>query len=328
MRSIRRILVAVKDPGAKSLPAVDKGAELAHALGADLELFHGIATPLAPDTSVYMDGGLAEVERMMRAKYLAQLEALAVPLRRDGLNVNVSTEWDFPVYESIVRQAQRVEAGLIVAECHAGRRFAPWLVHLTDWELLRTSPMPVLLVKSPHAYQHPVVLAALDPTHAFAKPARLDSEILRAARMFSDALQGSLHAMHAYGALRIGVAPMAGASSAFVAGAFADAEVNAKVALDRALRATKIPAGQRHLVCGAPVDAIPGMARDIGCSLVVMGAVSRSGLRRLLIGNTAERVVSALTCDILVVKPARFVTRVSRKGRGVHFMVTPQMPIP
>ena len=30
--------------------------------------------------------------------------------------------------------------------------------------------VPVLLVKDAHPYRHPKILAAIDPTHAFAKP--------------------------------------------------------------------------------------------------------------------------------------------------------------
>jgi universal stress protein E len=33
-----------------------------------------------------------------------------------------------------------------------------------------------------------------------------------------------------------------------------------------------------------------------------MGAVSRSGLERLLIGNAAQRVLDELKCDVLIVK--------------------------
>jgi nucleotide-binding universal stress UspA family protein len=31
--------------------------------------------------------------------------------------------------------------------------------------------------------------------------------------------------------------------------------------------------------------------------------MSRSGLKRIFIGNTAERVLDGLQCDVLVVKP-------------------------
>jgi len=48
---------------------------------------------------------------------------------------------------------------------------------------------------------------------------------------------------------------------------------------------------------------------------VVMGAVSRSAVARLFIGHTAERVIDELECDVLVVKPRRFRTRVAPRPR-------------
>jgi len=46
MAAIRRILAAVKEPGARRLAGVRKAARLAQALGAELVLFHSIAEPL------------------------------------------------------------------------------------------------------------------------------------------------------------------------------------------------------------------------------------------------------------------------------------------
>ncbi len=45
------------------------------------------------------------------------------------------------------------------------------------------------------------------------------------------------------------------------------------------------------------------MARKIHSDIVVMGAISRTGIKRFLIGNTAERIIDDLSCDVLVVKP-------------------------
>jgi universal stress protein E len=39
---------------------------------------------------------------------------------------------------------------------------------------------------------------------------------------------------------------------------------------------------------------------------MVMGAVSRSGLDRIFLGSTAERVLDRLPCDLLIVKPKGF----------------------
>ena len=51
------------------------------------------------------------------------------------------------------------------------------------------------------------------------------------------------------------------------------------------------------------LDLTDNLLTDIGADLVVMGAVSRSGLKRLALGSTAERVLDFLPCDVLVVKP-------------------------
>jgi universal stress protein E len=48
---------------------------------------------------------------------------------------------------------------------------------------------------------------------------------------------------------------------------------------------------------------LPAIARAVRAGLVVMGAVSRSGLKRIFIGNTAEQVLDSLRCDVLIVKP-------------------------
>jgi len=53
------------------------------------------------------------------------------------------------------------------------------------------------------------------------------------------------------------------------------------------------------------------LTRDIGATLLVMGVVSKGALELLLIGNTAEKVLDDLSCDILVVKSERLETRVA-----------------
>src|SRR6266702_7968300 len=120
MRSICRILVAVKDPTSKSLPAVTKATQLARALGAELELFHSISTPLYVDAYSFSEP-LRDIERTTGSQCLEQLEAVATSVRRQGLKVAVSVEWDFPIYEAVVRRATQIKADLIVAERHAGR---------------------------------------------------------------------------------------------------------------------------------------------------------------------------------------------------------------
>jgi universal stress protein E len=327
MPAIRNILVAVKDPASRALPAVGKAAKLARAFGARLDLFHGITEPVLADTFLYGNGEFAKLRRDTRARSLEQLEVIATPLRKQGLDVRVHADWDFPAHEAIVRHAQRQKSGLIVAECHQGRRTAPWLLHLADWELLRTSPVPVLLVKNGAAWEDLNVLAAIDPAHVFSKPAKLDSRILSTAAEFAKALRGSLHVVHSYVPVPVGsVPPMVGGASALAVQQIAQgSEARAKDGFMKAVADYRLPKSRLHLVQGTPVDAIAQVASEIRSGLVVMGAVSRSGFKRVLIGNTAERVLNALLCDVLVVKPAQFKTPVARRRKGMHFVGLPRV---
>jgi len=324
MVAIRRILVAIKDPTARTFPAVTKAAQIATAFGSKIELFHDMTTTLYTGFPGGIVSDAHAFEREHRAARLVQLEKIATPLLDRGLRVSVAADWDYPAHEAIVRRAMATKADLIVAQHHPGKHRLTWLLSFADWELLRMSPVPVLLVKSPRPYRHPVVLAAIDPLHAFGKPARLDSRILGLGALMAKGLRGKLHAVHAYTTLQVGAAV-----PAVVAGARIGMEMEreaaaiAGAAFTRALRSTRIARGGRHLVGGDPANVIVEVSRKIGSTIVVLGALSRSGIKRAFIGNTAERLIDELRSDLLVVKPARFRIRIPRAQRGVRVVQTP-----
>jgi universal stress protein E len=235
------------------------------------------------------------------------------------MNVSVAADWDFAGYEAIVRRAERTGADLIVAECHAGQHIGAGLRRLSDWELVRSSPVPVLLVRRPRPYHHPSILTALDPSHAFAKPAGLDGEILDLGTLMSKAFRGQLHALHAYLPARAGDWTRATASGVPVVQTSA---AQAKIGFDELLRDADILPIRRHLIGGSPSEGVRKLARRVQADIVIVGTVSRSGLQRLLIGNTAERLLNTLRCDLLVVKATEFSSGVPTESRGAR-VVTP-----
>ena len=323
MARIRKILVAVKDTCARTQPAVQKAAQLARASGARLELFHAISDPVYVDALTLAGQSVRQLQRDWQQAHAKRLEKLAEGLRATGVTVETSVEWDFPAFEAILRRASRIKADLVVAERHATRHIAAWALRFNDWELLRRANVPVLLVKSRGSYDKPVVLAAIDPSHSFAKPAKLDTGILDAAGTVAKALGGTLHAIHAYAPATLDIDRLDVNLPNLSTYIETEAAAHAQSTLDKALKDSGIAPANRHLVARHAVDAIPESARKLGAGIVVMGAISRSGIKRLLVGNTAERILDALPCDVLVVKPARFKAKVPRGKRGVQFMATP-----
>jgi len=301
----RVILVGVRELRARRNIAIERAAKIAAGCGARLELFHDLATPIYLDVLAGTGQSVDKLTRTARDKALRRLEALAQPLRKQGLKVAVSAVWDFPPYEAVIRRASALKADLIVVQKRGHHRL-PTLLGYTDWELLRASPTPVLLIKNSRYRAGAAVLAAVDPQHGTRGSTALEQGILRNAAALSGALRAPLHAVQV-------LTPWASPGS------------KRNFALTGLARGATIKPRNMHLLAGDPDAILPATARRLRAGAVVMGMMSRRGLKRLFIGNSAERLLDDLHCDVLVVKPPKFSARLPRARRGVYFMTSVPM---
>ncbi|EFL52149.1 UspA domain protein [Solidesulfovibrio fructosivorans JJ]] len=89
-------------------------------------------------------------------------------------------------------------------------------------------------------------------------------------------------------------------------GIFEDIKRRALVATGAVAKAAK----ERDVPCevtileGSPDRAIAAHAAKVGAGCLVLGSYGKSGLRRLLLGSVAERVLALSSCPVLVVKAA------------------------
>jgi universal stress protein E len=323
MPAYRKILIALKDLDAKSMPALNKAAQIAKAHGATLEIFHALAQTVLVDALDAKKVSLKDFENQQLHDAVTRLQSIAKRLRKHDIRVTCAAEWDYPPAEAIIRRALKTKTELIVAERHAAKHVAGWMLSYTDWELLRQAPCPVLLVKKTKPYHRPRVLTAIDPFHQHEKPVRLDAALLNASASLATALKGTLQIIHC-------VPPPTVLTAGWVAGPVVVDNIktdemlkNARKALAAEVARHDLPSHKLAIVQGAAREAIPQTAKSGKADIVVMGALSRSGLKRVLIGNTAEAVLDALECDVLIVKPGKFQTKVARRSRGAQLMALP-----
>jgi nucleotide-binding universal stress UspA family protein len=105
MSAYKKILVAVKNPDARSQPGVNKAIGIARSLGASVELFHSITTPVFLELEPLTGKTVAEIKREALQLRRKRLEKLAAHARKRGVKANCSVEWDYPPHEAIVRHA-------------------------------------------------------------------------------------------------------------------------------------------------------------------------------------------------------------------------------
>jgi universal stress protein E len=299
MASLRSILVAVRDPNEKPQVALRKAAQLARRSGASLTLFHAFANPNPLPDPIPLDP--AKILATFAKRQRDALRAQAKSLRATGLRVHCEVVWDFPPAHAIVRRVLDEKPDLVVAASHRHSRIARWFLNNSDWELIRECPCPVWFVKESSLGRRPRVLAALDPTHARAKPAGLDDRLVRAASDVIGCIGGDLTLIH--------VADRTSRSWPFDVPV---KEVSGAV-LERIAQRHDV-AAKTLLRAGNPADVLVAAAREQRADLLVMGAVSRSASGSAHIGGTAEAVIDSVGCDVLVVKPRGFKTSVARKG--------------
>jgi len=312
MKEISKIL-AVVDPTTKDQPAVSRAAWLAKKNGAELELLVCYYNEYLSGDRLFDSPSLEKARDEVIQSHEKHLEKLAEPLRADGIVVKTSALWDHPLYEGIVRRAVESGSDLVVKDTHHHSAVARALLTNTDWNLIRTCPMPLWLVKAQDFAATPVFVAAIDPMHQHDKPAALDDEILHISKALSTKVDGDLHAFHSYDP-RIAVATAT--ANAYIPVSLPFDEIEKQMHEDHQKRFReitefhKIDDGKAHLVAGLTHEELPLIAEQLKADVVVMGAVARNRWKRLFIGATAERTLEHLPCDLLIIKPDWFQTPV------------------
>ena len=309
-------ILCVIDPTTEEQPGLARAAWLAKKSGAAIEMLVCYYNEYLSGDRLFDSPALEKARSEVIGEYEKKLEKLAEPLRAEGITVTSHATWDHPLYEGIVRRAVISHTDLVVKDTHHHSAVERALFTNTDWNLIRTCPVPVWLVKPREIADEPVFLAAIDPLNENDKPAALDDEILMLSKAVVEETGGEVHAFHAYDP-RIAVATAT--ANAYIPVSLPFDEIEKQMREQHGKRFNEvtqfheIPEERSHLVAGLTHEELPALADEISADVVVMGAVSRNRWKRLFIGATAERTLEHLPCDLLIIKPDWFQTPVEIK---------------
>jgi universal stress protein E len=323
----REHILVVVDPYAEDHPVVDRAVDLAKRLGMGIDLFSCYyEPPLASEVTAaflpYTDNCEATLKQQ-----LDLLHDLAKPYEKENIDITIKAAWDSPMCEGIVREVLRSTPRFVMKETHYHSAISRALFTNTDWQLTRHCPVPVWLVRADGDLSEPTIMAAVDPANFADTDASLDTLILSEAFDLTRQLGGTVHVVHAFD-----TAPHIAAASTSIVSVSAinvdkiieKAEAIHTAALAELTIRFTIPDAQVHMPNGKATDLLPYMARELSAKLVIMGAVNRSRLEHIVIGSTAERVLDHLPCDVLIIKPAGFVSPVTLESVPGSYMKVEQ----
>ena len=235
------------------------------------------------------------------------MDRLAQSAEDMGLNVSVETSNERRVSRMVAEAADACKPMFVFKGTHYHSPLERATFGDVDWQLIREMQYPLWFVKPTAWHDKPLIVAAVDPVHAHDKPANLDKRIVKMAQEIAEGTGGSLQLLHTYMTLEeIGSKAM----WAFKPEKIQVDEINANMreehrrAVNILAEVCKVPADAVHVLPGRPHELLPTFVLSNKASLVVMGALQRSGIKERIIGSTAARVLDHLPCDVLIVHTA------------------------
>ena len=300
-------ILAATDFSLPAEAAVKQAVWLARQAGTQITLAHTMpdlrkgvhsATHQAKLDLLYgADGGL---QQEMRQDSETKLRRMIVNLNAIDLNIKFETLLG-DAFVEVTHSVQQDGYDLVLA---GTRGLAPWeqfFVGSTAKRLIRKCPSSVWIVKAEHVGPPKAVLAATDFSDV---SRRAVLEGLWVAQQAS----AEFHLLHVVDSMDVPDDII----SRIPKGSSLRSEINeeAKHRLDRFVESLNTDPDQLrlHLSFGTPWQEIGRLAKHLNLDLIALGTVGRSGIKGVLLGNTAEKVLDACDCSILTVKPAGFVS--------------------
>lgn len=200
------------------------------------------------------------------------------PLNRLLLKYEVTLSWETPWPKTLILASERYASTMILLPISKSITFQRLKQNTGKWEPLKHSHSPVLLVRHEASERRKTILAAVNFQASSHDQRALNDRILGHARRVANQYAADLHLANAY--------------------------LDNLHYPDRGLlaRESGLSAGRIHVHHGYTDEAVSMVAAKIGADMVVMGTLNQRGkegsIRR---GNTATRVITALTADTLVV---------------------------
>ena len=302
MNQISHILVVVDPSVVGRQAAVDKAALLARRLGASVELLICDIESALDDEVLTLH---AHKTPASNTQLLDLLDALADPMRGQGIDVTVRAIYAKSLYDSLLDYIRGSNADLVVKDTHHHSFAKRTFLKNTDWHLMRGSPVPLLLTKKKAWGQPPVIMAAVDPIHADERVAALDRDILKWAASLTGRLTGELHVIHTF-------VPSAFAAAVAAGRQRMTAEYSEALQVENSYRfrqiehlvsAYGVTQEHLHVEMGTPEDCLSQTVTQYCTDVLVMGTSSHGRLHRMIVGSTVAALLESMPCDILIVGP-------------------------
>jgi len=295
MKKLETILVILDKPK-HAQTALARAKDLAKAAGARLHLVSFTWLAMAEQKDIFD----AHQRRAMKKAVVDERKTWVRQLVLDGklAAADVTTEvvWTDDIAGWVRDHVADGRTDLVLKSVHQSKT----LTHTPlDWELLRQCSAPLLLVSTKRRRPTGTVLATLDLRNMDRKHQVMNLRVLDAAQRFADLAGGQMHCVNA---VEFSVV-LRDLDIIDVRKKQKEAREKSARLLEALLEPYKVPKARVHMPAGKVGQVVAGTARKINADLMVVGSSAHRKLGEMLLGGSAEKILSRAPCDVLAVHP-------------------------
>lgn len=250
-----------------------------------------------------------ELTAMLVNERQSQLEAVANTISNDAIETEIIVTVGHDFIE-IIRQMLRGKHDLLIKRTEqSGQNF-----NSNEFHLMRKCPKPVWLVKERAFSESKRLLAAIDLSMETTQEGKnINRSILALATALAEHEQAELIVLSCwslYGEETLRHSSFHKIPNTELETLLYEEEQANRQALDDVMSEFSYPKTSSLLLKGDPKDLIAVTALDQAADAIVMGTIGRTGIAGLLIGNTAETVLTQVSASVITLKPSGFETPV------------------
>lgn len=299
MLDINHILV-VLDSDHPEQPAFDRALALASSVKADITILGSCYEAYCEESSSLELETKNKIKNALINNRQLWLDTFVDEAEKQGIEISTEVHWQKNLHNAVMASMNTSDFDLVIKGTKPHSIVDRIFTH-SDWNLLRHCQAPVLLVKSSKPWVNNRILASIDATSHDESHKLINENILDFAEHLADHFKTDLHLVNSY--------PMVALAFAMVPEVTAPDDIQKyiteqhKTECEYYAKKYNINDDHIHITEGDPDDVVEVMAKEIEADLVVIGSVAREGWSGVLLGNTAERIVDRVSCDVLVIKP-------------------------
>jgi universal stress protein E len=299
MKHPKNLLVVISGKR-KVHEALERALLFAESAKINIHLFNVIYQPIGDLTDLLSSKHREEMKQQYLADRELYLKELATEVEKKGIKCSIEIVWNEEIHEAIEAVAKVRKPDLVIKRISAHASSINPFAMPTDRHLLRYCPAPLLLIKESNWPKGPVC-AAVDAMTKDSSHKQLNSEVLDYAKMLGKMSHNPIYALTSFYIPPVSTAM--GVPGVDYEMILTNTQKSYQQRLQELVKPHNLPATNLYVAEGDAELAISRFAKENQVSLMVLGTVGRTGITAAFIGNTAERVLAELTCEILTIKP-------------------------